>query len=159
ENARAAARRVNEAREHLEGGRLAGAVGAEEANHLARLDGKTDVLDGVDFLVVATEQARQGAAKAGGFLKDTIGFGQAPGFDDRHCGRLSAPAEASRVIVALPLLPDQGRGLTRFGDDDQTSDALEIGRVVRDEGSTLNQGCGGDPWVFAGNGLAAALVA
>ena len=44
----AAGVRLQEAREHLHGGRLAGAVGAEKAQHLALLDPERYAVDGDD---------------------------------------------------------------------------------------------------------------
>ena len=76
--------RVDQAGEHLERGRLARAVGAEEGDHLARLDGEADAVDGLDFLVLAAVQAAQGAEEPVLLLEDAVGLGQALRLDDRH---------------------------------------------------------------------------
>src|SRR5205807_692554 len=81
--------RIDQARQHLERGRLAGPVGPEERNHFAGFDGEADVGDGVDFLVLAMEEAAQSAAEAGSFLEDAIGFRQSLGLDDWHDSWLS----------------------------------------------------------------------
>src|SRR5207248_1172100 len=60
--------------QHLQRRRLAGAVGAEERHHLARLDGERHVGDGVDGLVLAAEEAHEGAAQAGLLLEDAVGL-------------------------------------------------------------------------------------
>ena len=74
EHAGAAAGRIDQAREHLERRRLAGAVGAEEGDHLARLDGEGDAVHRPDLLVAAAEQAADGAEQSLLLLEDAIGF-------------------------------------------------------------------------------------
>src|SRR5262249_8281020 len=93
---------VDQTRQHLEGRRLAGAVGAEKGDHLARFDREVDAINGPNLLVLAAEQAAQRPAQAGLLLEDAIRFGQALHLDDRHCRSLSSLAgneDESGVIV------------------------------------------------------------
>ena len=57
EHPRLARRRVQQARQHLERGGLAGAVGTEEADDLARRDLEADPVDRLDLARVAADQA------------------------------------------------------------------------------------------------------
>src|SRR5438876_9573331 len=49
--------RVQEAGEHLEGGRLAGPVRTEEADDLARRNIETDAVDGMNLAVLPAQEA------------------------------------------------------------------------------------------------------
>src|SRR5207249_11168328 len=79
-----AARRVDDAREHFQRSRLAGAVGAEEGHHLARLDREADAVHRPHFLVPAAPQPADRAQEAGLLLKDAIRLRQVPRLYDRH---------------------------------------------------------------------------
>src|SRR5262249_49081484 len=96
EHAGRAAGRVDEAGEDLERGGLAGPVGAEERNHLARLDGETDAIDGADFLVLAPEQTADGAQKARVLLEDAVGLRQGGRFDHWHGAYLLRPNHSAK---------------------------------------------------------------
>ena len=69
--------RVDQAREHLERGRLPRPVRPEEGDHLARLDRERDVVDGLDFLVVPLVEPPEGAEEAVLLLEDAVGLRQA----------------------------------------------------------------------------------
>jgi len=62
-HARLALRRVQQPREHLERGRLARAVGTQEADHLARRDVEGDAVDRPDLLGATAHQAAYGGAQ------------------------------------------------------------------------------------------------
>ena len=56
---------IEQAGEHLERGGLARAVGPQETDHLARLDGERDLVHGFDGAVGAVEQAPDGGLQPG----------------------------------------------------------------------------------------------
>jgi hypothetical protein len=62
---------VEEAGEHLEGGRFAGAVRAEEADDLARGEVEGDAVDRLDLFFFAADEARQGRPDAPPRLETT----------------------------------------------------------------------------------------
>ena len=84
ENLRAAAGRINQAREHLERRGLARAVGTEKGDHFAGLDGEADVVDRLNFLVIAFIEPSERAEQPFFFLEDTISLRQTHRFNDRH---------------------------------------------------------------------------
>ena len=92
--------RVKEAREHLEGGRLAGAVGAEEADDLARLDVERDAVDGMDVARLAPDEAAHGVPQpllADGHVEGHAQVGDVDGW--RH-GAASVGPQPSRWRTA-----------------------------------------------------------
>ena len=70
ENRRAAAGRPHEIEQHADGGRLAGAVGAEEAEHLALRDLERQVLEADDGAVVLVSPRVSIAAAATCYRRD-----------------------------------------------------------------------------------------
>ena len=55
---------MQQAGEHLEGGGLARAIGAEKTDQFAFLNGEADLIDGEGLFVTAMEEAAHSAAKA-----------------------------------------------------------------------------------------------
>src|SRR5205814_1480006 len=84
ENAGRTAGGIEQTSQHFEGGGLARAIGAEEADQLARLDGEAYLLDGERLLVLAAEQAFDCAAETRLLFVGAKGFGKAGDFDGRH---------------------------------------------------------------------------
>jgi hypothetical protein len=84
DDAHLAARRVEQAGQHLERGGLAGAVGAEEADPLARLDGERQLLDRAHRLVFTAKERAQRGAHARLALVHPVVFGEAAELDVRH---------------------------------------------------------------------------
>src|SRR5207247_2608827 len=87
-------------------GGLAGAVGAEEGDHLARLDGETDAIDGSHFLILAPKKTADGAKQALFLLENTVDLGQVLRLDDGHACRLSSTStwfncRWARVIITI----------------------------------------------------------
>ena len=78
-----AARRVDEAREHFEGGGLAGAVGSEEADEFPFCDGERDVFGGGGFFECAIEQTLHAAPEAREFFVGAEDAGEVADFDHR----------------------------------------------------------------------------
>ena len=74
EHAPFAAGGVQQPGEHLEGGGLAGAVGAQEADHLAGGQVEGQPIHGLDLLHPAVEQGAHGRAHAGLAFGDPVGF-------------------------------------------------------------------------------------
>ena len=70
---------MQQAGEHFEGGRFARAVGAEEADQFAFLNGEADVVNGDGLLVAAMEKAAHSAAKARFLFVGAKGLGQSRG--------------------------------------------------------------------------------
>ena len=79
-----AARRINQAGEHFQGGRLAGSVRPKKGNHFARLDGKAHALDRMDLLVFAPEESAQGGQEPLLLLADAVGLREVMCLDDWH---------------------------------------------------------------------------
>ena len=79
-----AGRRIDQPREHLQRRRLPRPVGAQERDHLPRLDREADRLDGADLPVLAVVEPAQGALHAFLLLDDAIGLGQAHHLDHAH---------------------------------------------------------------------------
>jgi len=67
---------MQEAGKHFEGGGFARAVGTEEADDFARADAEVDLLDGVDVLVLATDEAADGGLEATFAFGDLVGFAE-----------------------------------------------------------------------------------
>ena len=106
---------MEQAGEHLEGGGLARAVGAEEADQFAFLNGEADLIDGEGLFVAAMEEAAHSAAKARLLFVRAKSLGQTVDFDQGHfdagpARRDSGPAGgcAPRAIAAI-VSPDNGR--------------------------------------------------
>ena len=90
---------VDEARKHFEGGGLAGAVGAEEADELALGDGKRNVLGGGELLEVAMEKTFHAAPEAGLFFVGAEDTGEVFDFDHgrRELGMRDGGWQGSRT--------------------------------------------------------------
>ena len=76
--------RVQQARQHLQGGGLAGAVGAEEADHLARLDVEGDPVDGLHGAVRRRTRLVRAAPSPGVALGHLERLGQGGDVDGGH---------------------------------------------------------------------------
>src|SRR5579871_642516 len=63
ENLSVTGRRVNQAREHLQRGRLARSVGTQKRDHLARLNAEAHAIDSPHFFVLSPPQALDRPAK------------------------------------------------------------------------------------------------
>ena len=85
----AAATGMDQATEHLQGGGLAGAVGAEEAHHLAGLNRETHRLHGRHIAMAPLHEMAQGAGQARLLVGHPVGLGKRFGPDDRHRAILS----------------------------------------------------------------------
>jgi hypothetical protein len=99
EDLQVAGGRVEQPGEHLQGGRLAGAVRAEQADYLAAVDAEGDPVDGEPGFVLAFHQALQCAAESGALLVEGVGLGQIVCRDDRRqvVNRCHGDAPLSRV--------------------------------------------------------------
>jgi hypothetical protein len=69
--------RAEQAGEQLQRGRLAGAVAAEQADELARLDGQVEAVQRSTGLAGAVEEALDGPTEAGRLTMEAIVLGQA----------------------------------------------------------------------------------
>ena len=78
------ARRVEQAREHLQRRGLAGAVRAEEADALAGVDGERQLVDGAHGRVLAMEERAHRGPGAGGALVDAVLLDQLVDLDLRR---------------------------------------------------------------------------
>ena len=90
EDARLARGRVEQAGEHLQRRRLAGAVRAEEADDLARLDLERDHVDRTHLAGLAADEALDGSAQPRLPLGDEEGLVQV-GDADGRVGHLREP--------------------------------------------------------------------
>ena len=104
-----AAGRVQQPAEHLQRRRLAGAVGPEEADHLAGVDRERDRIDRGDLSRLAVDQAADRGAQALLAHGNLEGLGQIVHLDDGHGiilpHRLRCAAEELRRghVAARPL--------------------------------------------------------
>jgi hypothetical protein len=83
EHAHAAARRQQDAREHLDHGRLARTIRAQVAHRFPRLDLKGDAAHGVDLRELAGEQTAQRAPQPRKAPRLAKAFGDGRRLDDR----------------------------------------------------------------------------
>ena len=74
---------MDQAGEHLEGGGLAGAIGAQESHHFTGLDLEADIAHGRDIFVAPLQEMAQGAGKARVLGGDAVGLAEPVGANDR----------------------------------------------------------------------------
>jgi len=84
EHARLAGRRMDDPGQHLDQRRLAGPVGADQADDLALADGEADVLDGLAHDGFAHDQRAQRAPQPGLLAVHAEFLAQAADFDHRE---------------------------------------------------------------------------
>src|SRR5207248_3642559 len=117
EDANLAAGRVQEAGQHLQRRRLAGAVRAEEADDLARLEVERHAVDRSDFAPAAVDEAAHGRGEARLALRHPEDLLQPVDvYDPRHAVQLTLLPCGScscRRCIRVRTLPISGRSSRR----------------------------------------------
>ena len=80
-----AAAGVDQAGEHLQGGGLTGAIGAQEANDLPRLDREADSIHRQHIAMPPPQQMLDCAGQARLLLADSVGLAQPTSANDWPC--------------------------------------------------------------------------
>ena len=110
-----AARRVDEAREHLEGGGLTRAVGPEEADEFALGDGERDVFGGGGLLELAFKKPFHAAPEAGDFFVGAKDAGELADFDHGWAGACLQAIRGQATRAIRGRSPLAGDGLRAWG--------------------------------------------
>ena len=135
-DARPAGGGVDEAGQHLECGRFAGAVGAEEADELALGDREADLVGGAHLLELAPEQTPHAAPEAGSLLVGAEDAGEMVNFNHRRKRFTTKSTKAAKANAES----------SREGSPDQPAGSSEVAQpgVVEDGVADETGGEAGD---------------